>query len=63
MRDSKNQYHPLERHFGTLSTGMAFGESMLLGSQEPQRFFNAIAMSECIVLTLQRVDFEYMMHS
>jgi CRP-like cAMP-binding protein len=60
MRDSKADYAPLERHYGTLSTGMCFGESMMIRKDAP-RFFNAIAFSESIVLTLQKSDFEFMM--
>lgn len=50
MRDSHDQYSPLERHFGTLNPGMTFGESILLGGSDKNRFYNAIALSDCICL-------------
>lgn len=64
MRDSENQYEPLERHFGTLNHGMVFGESILLGppSTAP-RFYNAIAMTECAVLQLNLRDWNLVLNS
>lgn len=61
MRDSKDNYNPLERHFGTLSCGMTFGESMLLKEQNTKRFFNAIAFNDVKVLQLDLRDFETML--
>ena len=61
LRDSKNKFKPLERHFCNLSSGFVFGESILLGRQEKNRFFNAIAMSNCKLLRISRIDFNYML--
>ncbi len=54
LRDAGNKFKPLERLFGTLTEGMAFGESALLNRElaDRNRFFNAIALSECLVLRL-----------
>ena len=50
LRDSHDNYKPLERHFGTLEQGTCFGESFMLGGPDKNRFFNAIAMSDCVLL-------------
>lgn len=52
MRDNQDNYKPLERHFGTLIAGMSFGESFMLEDVERSRFFNAIAMTDCKILSL-----------
>jgi hypothetical protein len=44
-------------------TGMAFGESVLLGGSENNRWFNAVAMSDTICLQLSKHDFDYVMCS
>jgi CRP-like cAMP-binding protein len=42
---------PLERLFGTLTPGMAFGETALLLMNEPKhKFYNAIALTEAYYL-------------
>jgi hypothetical protein len=51
MRDSGNNYLPLERLFGTLTQGMAFGEISLLNPYKlEQKFYNAVALTECYLL-------------
>ena len=50
MRDSQDSYRQLEKLFGILGKGMAFGESILLGSQEKNRFYNAITLTDCVIL-------------
>ena len=59
LRDTFEDYKPLERMFGILSTGMAFGESALLNydSKPTLRFYNAIAMTESYVLIIMKKDF------
>lgn len=63
LRDSLDSYKPLERHFGTLTTGMAFGESFMLGGSDRNRFYNAIAMTDCYCLSLSKESFDYIMCS
>lgn len=47
-RDAFDNYKPLERLFGTMTVGMAFGESVFLNINESRpRFYNAVALSEC----------------
>lgn len=55
LRDTQNDYKPLERLFGTISSGMAFGESTLLSLHENKnRFYNAVAMSESYYLQINK---------
>jgi hypothetical protein len=61
IRDAANNYKALERHFGVLTTMMAFGQSCLL-NPEP-KFFNAIALSDTVVLQLLKSDFEFILNS
>jgi len=42
---------------------MTFGESILLGGSEKNRFFNAVALTDCICLSLSKSDFDYVMNS
>lgn len=42
---------------------MAFGESPLLGGSDKNRFFNAVALTDCICLSLSKSDFDYLMSS
>ena len=63
MRDAQNEFKPLERHFGTLSTGMSFGESILMGASDRNRFFNAVALTDCVCLSLSKADFDYVVNS
>lgn len=56
-------YEPLERHFGTLKAGNSFGESILLGGPDKTRFFNAIALEDCVCLQLSKFDFDYVCSS
>lgn len=58
LRDSQNCYKPLEKHYGTLTSGQSFGESGFLHNQDRPRFFNAIAMTDCLILQLQKSDFD-----
>ena len=58
-RDSENNYKPLERLFGTMTVGMAFGQTAFQNSAESKkRFYNAVALSECYYLTISRKDFQ-----
>ena len=58
-RDSENNYKPLERLFGTMTVGMAFGQTAFQNSPEgKKRFYNAVALSECYYLTISRKDFQ-----
>jgi CRP-like cAMP-binding protein len=63
MRDNQDSYKPLEKHFGTLTAGMSFGESFMLEDVERARFFNAIAMTDCKILSLSCESYEYIMQS
>jgi len=63
IRDSFDFYKPLERFFGTLRVGMAFGESPLLGGSDKNRFFNGTALTDCVCLTLSKSDFDFIMTS
>lgn len=51
MRDAKDKYAPLERLFGVLAEGNAFGESALL-YENRRKFYNAITFTECYFLTI-----------
>lgn len=42
---------------------MAFGESILMGGADRNRFFNAIALTDCVCLALSKVDFDYVVNS
>lgn len=64
MRDAHNDYVSLERFFGYLTQGMAFGESALMNIYEQKtRFYNAIAMSETIILRISRRDYAKVVHT
>lgn len=55
-RDVLNDYKPLEKLFGVLQPCNAFGECALL--QEPKtKFYNAIALTDCVLLTVSRRDY------
>ena len=57
MRDVNDGYKPLERLFGKLTDGMAFGLTGLTNLHESQkRFYNAIALKDTVCLTLQKSD-------
>jgi len=57
-RDSEDNYRPLEKLFGTMTVGMAFGETgFLKTSDSKKRFYNAVALSECYCLTISLKDF------
>jgi CRP-like cAMP-binding protein len=43
--------------------GMAFGESILMGGNGKNRFYNAYAMTECVFLSLAKADFDYVVNS
>lgn len=59
FRDSEDSYRVLERLFGTMTVGMAFGESgFLTPGDNKARFYNAIALSECVCLTISKKDFQ-----
>lgn len=58
-RDSEDKYKALERLFGTMTVGMAFGETgFLTKSENKKRFYNAVALSECVYLTIAKKDFQ-----
>ena len=63
LRDSKEKYEPLEDLMCTLEHGHAFGESIFLGYADRQRFFNAVAFSDCTCLALSKYDYEYIINS
>lgn len=53
MRDTQENYVALERLFGYLTSGMAFGQSALINYYESKtRFYNAYAVSETVVLKI-----------
>ena len=58
LRDTQDNYKILERKFGTLIPGQSFGESFMLGASANNRFFNAIALTDCILLTLTKKDYD-----
>jgi hypothetical protein len=48
----------MERLFGTLNAGMAFGESGFDKDFSSKfRFYNAIVLQECYILQLKKEDF------
>lgn len=52
------EFKPLERMFGTLTPGMAFGESSILQLNETKnRFYNAIALNDVYVLSIKKSEF------
>lgn len=54
-RDSEDNYQALERLFGTMTQGMAFGETSFLNpSDNKLRFYNAVALTDCLVMTISR---------
>ena len=60
MRDSQEEYRPLEKLFGTLIPGNAFGETALsipLQESKP-KFYNAIALTDCHYLYIEKLDFD-----
>jgi len=58
-RDSEDKYKALERLFGTMTVGMAFGETGFLSQNDhKRRFYNAVALSECVYLTISLKDFQ-----
>ena len=60
LRDSGLQYKPLERLFGTLVAGQAFGESSVLSAADGKfqtRFYNAVALTEVYYLQITKEDF------
>jgi hypothetical protein len=63
LRDSRNNYEPLEKLMCILGHGHVFGESVFLSTHRPQRFFNAVALTQCTVLSLSLADYEYVIQS
>jgi hypothetical protein len=49
MHDSKNRFVCLERLFGTMEKGMAFGDSAM-SLDNKKKFYDAIALTEVWVL-------------
>jgi hypothetical protein len=60
LRDIREGYEPLERLFGTLQTGMAFGEYAVMNpyAESKQKFYHAIALSECVLLKINKHDYD-----
>jgi CRP-like cAMP-binding protein len=46
-----------------LTQGHTFGESFMLGGSDKNRFFNAIALTETIVLTLKKDNYDTAMQA
>lgn len=46
-----------------MTTGCAFGETFMIRNAEVDRFFNAIALTDCTVLQLSKEVFEHLMTS
>lgn len=63
LRDTQDGYNILERKFGMLTQGHTFGESFMLGGSDKNRFFNAIALTETIVLTLKKDNYDTAMQA
>jgi hypothetical protein len=64
FRDSEDNYKVLERLFGTMIAGMAFGETSFLNLNDNKlRFYNAVALTDCVVLTLSRKDFYHVLET
>lgn len=64
MRDAHDGYRALERYFGALTQGMAFGESALFNIYENKnRFYNAVALSETFILTISRREYAKLIHT
>jgi CRP-like cAMP-binding protein len=62
LRNSKDNYNTLERLFGTMHAGMAFGESCMFGSEshslyEKNKFYQAVALTDSYYLTLSLKDY------
>lgn len=58
LRDTKNNFEPVERFFGTLRKGDAFGESFMLGGSHNNRFFNAYALRDVTLLRLDKDKYD-----
>jgi CRP-like cAMP-binding protein len=57
-RDSLDNFKALERLFGSMTVGMAFGESGFLNTNDNRaRFYNAVALTECVCLTISKSDY------
>ena len=58
FRDPFDDFKPLERLFGSMTVGMAFGESGFINiADNIPRFYNAVALSECICLTISKNEY------
>lgn len=59
-RDSKNDFRPLEKWFGVLNPGNAFGESPFLSQAEQEhfKFYEAIAISDTTVLQITKRQYD-----
>ena len=60
------EYKPLERYFGLVEQGDAFGESCMFAKEstylrEPQRFYQAFAITDCYYATLHINDVKKVM--
>ena len=58
LRDPNNKFAPLERLFGVLNHGCAFGEYSVQSSEKKQRFYTPVALSKCLYLCLDKEKFE-----
>lgn len=63
MRNTRENLKELERLFGTMGAGMAFGESCMFGNDaaslmDRNKFYNPIALTESYYLTLNMRDYQ-----
>lgn len=56
-RDTTNKFAPLERLFGTLNHGCAFGE-FTVQSEKKAKFYSPIALTKCLYLAIDKENFE-----
>ena len=58
IRDAHKDFKLLERMFGTLPPGCAFGESIMVNMYDTRtRFYSAIALTDCVVLQISRYQY------
>ena len=57
LRDAMNDFAPLERLFGTLTAGCAFGQEALVSKDPRQKPYNAFALTDTTFLVIQREEF------
>lgn len=57
LRNTKDNFKAFERIFGTLTQGQAFGEMSFL-PENKKKFYNAVALSNCVIISLSKLDFD-----